>query len=219
MMVLRAAFGGHRCNVLFRRRGALLSRSAAIPAIDASCISQRGHGRRSEHTFGGGGFANRCHQHYSCRRTPPPPRWESCAPLAPRSLSTCSSRDSVLRAKSNLPLRSKFEAAAAIGGGSARTKSSFSSSSSNGGPGPSADSDSALLRLLGPRWSPYGRLARVDKPAGTLLLLFPCWWSIALAAPMGTLPDAKLLALFATGAFLMRWARVADVGQTSQLFA
>ncbi|CAN0090899.1 unnamed protein product [Ectocarpus fasciculatus] len=58
--------------------------------------------------------------------------------------------------------------------------------------------------MLGPRWSPYGRLARIDKPAGTLLLLFPCWWSIALAAPVGTLPDAKLMALFATGSVLMR---------------
>ena len=68
----------------------------------------------------------------------------------------------------------------------------------------SSNESSALLKMLGPRWSPYGRLARIDKPAGTLLLLFPCWWSIALAAPMHTLPDLKLLALFATGAAVMR---------------
>eukprot|EP00904_Undaria_pinnatifida_P004376 jgi/Undpi1/1393/HiC_scaffold_11.g04785.m1 len=60
--------------------------------------------------------------------------------------------------------------------------------------------------MLGPRWSPYGRLARIDKPAGTLLLLFPCWWSIALAAPINTLPDLKLMALFAAGAAVMRSA-------------
>lgn len=66
------------------------------------------------------------------------------------------------------------------------------------------DGDSLLLRLLGPRWSPYGRLSRVDKPAGSMLLLFPCWWSIALAAPMHTVPDVKLLAQFAAGAVVMR---------------
>lgn len=70
--------------------------------------------------------------------------------------------------------------------------------------GDSSSESSALLKMLGPRWSPYGRLARIDKPAGTLLLLFPCWWSIALAAPMHTLPDLKLMALFATGAAVMR---------------
>lgn len=79
------------------------------------------------------------------------------------------------------------------GGGDGVSKSESSSSES-----------SALLKMLGPRWSPYGRLARIDKPAGTLLLLFPCWWSIALAAPMHTLPDLKLMALFATGALVMR---------------
>lgn len=66
------------------------------------------------------------------------------------------------------------------------------------------DQGSLVLKMLGPRWSPYGRLARIDKPAGTMLLLLPCWWSIALAAPMHTLPDAGMLTLFATGAFVMR---------------
>jgi 4-hydroxybenzoate polyprenyltransferase len=28
---------------------------------------------------------------------------------------------------------------------------------------------------------PYLRLARMDRPIGTWLLLFPCWWSLALA--------------------------------------
>ncbi|CAM9901004.1 unnamed protein product, partial [Chrysoparadoxa australica] len=60
--------------------------------------------------------------------------------------------------------------------------------------------------LLGPRWGPYGSLARVDKPIGTLLLMWPCWWSTALAAPMGELPDLKLLGLFGVGAFVMRSA-------------
>ena len=53
---------------------------------------------------------------------------------------------------------------------------------------------------------PYARLARLDKPIGTMLLLWPCCWSTALAAPPGCLPDPKLLALFATGSFVMRGA-------------
>ena len=59
-------------------------------------------------------------------------------------------------------------------------------------------------RLL-PRWAePYARLARLDRPIGTWLLLFPGWWGIALAGPRW--PDPWLLALFAIGAVAMRGA-------------
>ena len=34
--------------------------------------------------------------------------------------------------------------------------------------------------------------------------MWPCFWSIALAAPPGNLPDPVLLALFGTGAILLR---------------
>lgn len=53
---------------------------------------------------------------------------------------------------------------------------------------------------------PYARLARLDRPIGTWLLLFPCWWSVALATPAGSLPSAWLVALFAAGALVMRGA-------------
>src|SRR5205823_4764047 len=56
-----------------------------------------------------------------------------------------------------------------------------------------------------PGWAePYARLARVDRPIGTWLLLFPAWWSIALAA--WRWPDPALLLLFALGAVAMRGA-------------
>ena len=59
-------------------------------------------------------------------------------------------------------------------------------------------------RLL-PRWAePYARLARLDRPIGTWLLLFPGWWGIALAGR--SWPDPVLLALFALGAVAMRGA-------------
>src|SRR5271169_3208874 len=51
---------------------------------------------------------------------------------------------------------------------------------------------------------PYARLARLDRPIGTWLLLFPAWWGIALASPRW--PDPALLALFALGAVAMRGA-------------
>jgi 4-hydroxybenzoate polyprenyltransferase len=51
---------------------------------------------------------------------------------------------------------------------------------------------------------PYLRLARIDRPIGIWLLMFPCWWSTALASP--DWPDPWLLALFAVGATLMRGA-------------
>ena len=59
-------------------------------------------------------------------------------------------------------------------------------------------------RLL-PRWAePYARLARLDRPIGTWLLLFPGWWGIALASPRW--PDPWLMLLFAIGAVAMRGA-------------
>lgn len=53
---------------------------------------------------------------------------------------------------------------------------------------------------------PYLRLMRLDKPIGTWLLYLPCTWSIALAADPGCLPHLGTLALFGTGALLMRGA-------------
>src|SRR5438270_11102170 len=50
-----------------------------------------------------------------------------------------------------------------------------------------------------PAWSQsYARLARLDRPIGTWLLLFPGWWGIALAT--SGWPDPLLLLLFALGA-------------------
>lgn len=60
--------------------------------------------------------------------------------------------------------------------------------------------------LYHPAIDPYLRLIRFDRPIGTWLLFWPCGWSIALAAAPGCAPDAALLALFATGAFVMRGA-------------
>ncbi|CAI9114707.1 OLC1v1015488C1 [Oldenlandia corymbosa var. corymbosa] len=53
---------------------------------------------------------------------------------------------------------------------------------------------------------PYARLARLDKPIGTWLLVWPCVWSITMAAAPGTLPDVKTMALFGSGALLLRGA-------------
>lgn len=61
-------------------------------------------------------------------------------------------------------------------------------------------------RLVPASLRPYCRLARLDRPIGTWLLLFPCWWSIALGAPAGGIPSIRLLVLFAIGALVMRGA-------------
>jgi 4-hydroxybenzoate polyprenyltransferase len=55
---------------------------------------------------------------------------------------------------------------------------------------------------------PYLRLMRADRPIGTWLLLWPCWWSAALAwnAAGTRIPDLWLLLLFAIGATVMRGA-------------
>ena len=51
---------------------------------------------------------------------------------------------------------------------------------------------------------PYLRLARIDRPIGTWLLLLPCWWGAALATPAW--PDATMFVLFTIGAVVMRGA-------------
>jgi len=51
---------------------------------------------------------------------------------------------------------------------------------------------------------PYARLARLDRPIGTWLLLFPGWCGVALASQRW--PDPLLLVLFAIGAVTMRGA-------------
>jgi len=60
------------------------------------------------------------------------------------------------------------------------------------------------LPLLKYRLSLYSRLARFDKPIGTLLLLWPTLWALWLAA--GGFPDVSRLAVFVLGTFLMRSA-------------
>ena len=59
-------------------------------------------------------------------------------------------------------------------------------------------------RFLPGRLRPYARLARLDRPIGTWLLLLPCWWSTALAAH-GTV-RWDLFLLFGIGALSMRGA-------------
>jgi len=66
-----------------------------------------------------------------------------------------------------------------------------------------ADREGSWLDRL-PAWlRPYGVLARWDRPIGSWLLLWPCWWGMALASPW---PDPLQMALFALGAFAMRGA-------------
>jgi 4-hydroxybenzoate polyprenyltransferase len=57
---------------------------------------------------------------------------------------------------------------------------------------------------------PYFRLARIDRPIGTWLLLIPCWWGLALATVSILGPDPIISVwyalLFAVGSVVMRAA-------------
>ncbi|MBB3657523.1 4-hydroxybenzoate polyprenyltransferase [Rhizobium sp. BK650] len=59
-------------------------------------------------------------------------------------------------------------------------------------------------RLLPGAWRPYTRLARLDRPVGIWLTLFPCWAALFQAAH--GLPNIQQLAVFTLGALLMRSA-------------
>jgi 4-hydroxybenzoate polyprenyltransferase len=67
-------------------------------------------------------------------------------------------------------------------------------------------------RYVPPAFGPYLRLARADRPIGIWLLLWPCWWSILLAATQAPLSFGRvaftiwLMILFAIGAAVMRGA-------------
>lgn len=83
-----------------------------------------------------------------------------------------------------------------------------------------SSSTASIMNALPPNAQLYAQLARFDKPIGTMLLLWPCLWSTALASGssivnssaidspqlLSAIGDPSLLALFATGSFLMRGA-------------
>lgn len=50
----------------------------------------------------------------------------------------------------------------------------------------------------------YARLMRLDRPIGTLLLLWPTLWALVLSSD--GMPDGKILLIFIAGVFLMRAA-------------
>ena len=59
-------------------------------------------------------------------------------------------------------------------------------------------------RRLPARLRPYARLMRLDRPIGTWLLLFPCWWSLAMAFEGWR--DLGFFGLFGLGSVIMRGA-------------
>ena len=68
-----------------------------------------------------------------------------------------------------------------------------------------------IISKLPASWIPYAELIRLDKPAGTYYLFFPCLFSTLLAAPMATpvaspIEVAYTTMLFFTGALIMRGA-------------
>ncbi|MEQ5325314.1 MULTISPECIES: 4-hydroxybenzoate octaprenyltransferase [Proteus] len=54
------------------------------------------------------------------------------------------------------------------------------------------------------KWQAYSRLMRIDKPIGALLLLWPTYWALWIAAK--GFPDWHILIVFTIGVFSMRAA-------------
>jgi 4-hydroxybenzoate polyprenyltransferase len=78
----------------------------------------------------------------------------------------------------------------------------------SGAAGRVADSTGNWVDSRAPAWTrPYLRLARLDRPIGSWLLLLPCWWSLGLAAVHAGEPvNVWYACLFFVGAFAMRGA-------------
>jgi 4-hydroxybenzoate polyprenyltransferase len=60
------------------------------------------------------------------------------------------------------------------------------------------------MALIAKRLDAYERLIRLDKPIGTLLLLWPTLWAVWLAS--GDMPKPEILIIFVMGTLLMRSA-------------
>jgi len=77
-----------------------------------------------------------------------------------------------------------------------------------GAAGRVADATGNWVDTLAPQTTrPYLRLARLDRPIGSWLLLMPCWWSVGIAAlAAGQRIDLWHTLLFFIGAFAMRGA-------------
>ena len=74
-------------------------------------------------------------------------------------------------------------------------------------PIPDAPRRNWVNRFAPQKLRPWLWLMRADRPIGVWLLLWPCWWSVALASrAIDVFPDPFLLLLFAIGAFAMRSA-------------
>ncbi len=71
-----------------------------------------------------------------------------------------------------------------------------------------ADATGNWVDGLAPAFArPYLRLARLDRPIGSWLLLIPCWWSVGLAGMRSDhFPSLSHIVLFFIGAFAMRGA-------------
>ena len=74
-------------------------------------------------------------------------------------------------------------------------------------PIPDASRKNWVDRFAPRKLRPWLRLMRADRPIGVWLLLWPCWWSVALSSrAIDVFPPLDLLLLFAIGAFAMRSA-------------
>jgi 4-hydroxybenzoate polyprenyltransferase len=69
---------------------------------------------------------------------------------------------------------------------------------------PAATPENALLAAWRGRLPHYWKLVRGDRPVGTLLLLWPTWWALWLAAE--GLPPLGILFIFTAGVWLTRSA-------------
>ncbi|HXD44083.1 MAG TPA: 4-hydroxybenzoate octaprenyltransferase [Pseudolabrys sp.] len=78
----------------------------------------------------------------------------------------------------------------------------------SGSAGRVADATGNWVDGLAPAFTrPYLRLARLDRPIGSWLLLIPCWWSVGLTGMrLHHFPNLWHIVLFFIGAFAMRGA-------------
>ena len=86
---------------------------------------------------------------------------------------------------------------------------------------PTPDAETGWIDRLPAALQPYARLARLDRPAGSWLLFWPCAWGVALAVVTLTPLTEEVVWRGAVQQALKRLGipRLAAIGCTSVLFA
>ncbi|EHY55683.1 4-hydroxybenzoate polyprenyltransferase, mitochondrial [Exophiala dermatitidis] len=142
----------------------------------------------------------------SCSKSPKTIQWRRMTNHTSKYTRSCQPPQRALQANTYLPASARYLATS-----STATATLTSTQSQQDLPAVYKPPTTGIISRLPSSWIPYAELIRLDKPAGTYYLFFPCMFSTLLAAPMAVpmatpLEVVSTTTLFFAGALIMRGA-------------